>query len=677
MASSAELSRHRFWRQLVNDLAAFPGRLAMSWRIALICALTAMMAMVYGIPEAAISCYLIFFVMKPDAAESILLAIALTLLIVGVIATLLLLTQWTIQVPALRILAIAVSSMILLYFSSASKLGALGGIIALILAFGLTLLSYVPTGELATRAILYAWLMATMPMLWVVVVCVTIGRKPLPLIRQAVAERLEIAADWLENATPENRARLREQVWEGQEDLMKRWGMMRLFALARRDESRRLGVALQESYRLVFILLALNPNSDPVMRYALAHQARSNARALRAGDPIAEVAALPDGAPHVITQGWAALQAMVGTPDRPLATAPSESFMRADARSNPEHLRYAIKTTAAAITCYLTYTALDWQGIHTAMITCYVAALGSVAETAHKLFLRIVGCLIGAALGIGSILFLIPHMNSVGSLMLMVFVGTFIAAWVAVGSDRVSYAGVQIALAFLLTVLQGFSPSIDMDTARGRIFGVLLGNCVLYLMFTQFWPVSVAQRVWDNTSRALGNLARMARMPRPGQPLEQEHSALLAEAAGLASRLGDTRYSLELTGFEPRYLRLQRNDIQQIVVSQQALRSACLDLLLTPRAEPEYAQRLETLSLQTSNLAAGRDIDAPTEAPIYPAPPDSGPAGNAATASCDTIAASSGTTTPATAALAGSDASRPHDRLPRAVQKLETLIHGR
>ncbi|VFS45927.1 Uncharacterised protein [Budvicia aquatica] len=53
----------------------------MTWRVAALCALMSAVAMVYGIPESAISCYLIIFVMKPDAVESMVMAIAVTLLV--------------------------------------------------------------------------------------------------------------------------------------------------------------------------------------------------------------------------------------------------------------------------------------------------------------------------------------------------------------------------------------------------------------------------------------------------------------------------------------------------------------------------------------------------------------------------------------------------------------------
>ncbi|MFF7395730.1 FUSC family protein [Achromobacter sp. NPDC008082] len=618
----------------LSQLAPFPGRAAMAWRIALVCALTAMVAMTYGIPESAISCYLVFFVMKPDAAESSLLAVALSVLVMLVVGVLLLLTNLTLALPAMRIVALAVSSLLLLFLASASKLGPLGGIIALVLAFGLTLLSYVPVGEAATRGILYAWLMATMPMALVLIVSITIGRRPLTLLRTTVGDRLHAIATYLESGGRAGRARLREMLGEGQEESMKRWGLLRGLALARRDETRRLGMALQESYRLLFAALALRENrqgASDVQRAALASAARKAGQALAAGRAAPPADAFPThspthspalapaqspehdaphDAPHEGThdappapaaqQAWRALSAMGGDAAAMPAPQPAEPFMAPDAFSNPEHVRYAIKTTAAALICYLIYSALDWQDIHTAMITCYVAALGSVAETTQKLMLRIIGCLIGAAMGVGAILFLIPHMSSVGSLMMLVFAGALVAAWVAVGSERVSYAGVQIALAFMMTVLQGFGPSIDMSVAMDRVIGILLGNVVLYLVFTLLWPVSVGRRVREDLGRALEGLAKMARLGEGGR------DQAVAQASVVAGQLAGIRRALGLATLEPRDLRLDSARLRELIAVTQSVQALCMRLLIdAPEPDEALAVRLEALARAVRNDEPG------------------------------------------------------------------------
>ncbi len=614
-------SWNQFLRFTRHDLVdPFPGRLAQAWRIALACALTTMMASVYGIPEAAISCYLIFFVMKPDAAEGSILAVALTVLVVMMVMLLLMITRWTIDAPALRIVAIVVTSLILLYLGSASQLGELGGIIALVLAFVLTLLDDVPFGEAATRAILYAWLMSTMPMACVLAINLTMGRKPITLLRQTVAQRLLACADWLEHATPESRACLREQVWEGQEISLKRLGMTRLLALGRGDEIRRLARALQESYRMAMALLALPQDTAQPVRDALATQLRQAAQALGKGQAVPEFELIPPETSTIMDSAWGALRDLAGTPARYPAAAPGEPFLRPDASTNPEHVRYAIKTTAAAVICYLIYTAVQWQGIHTAMITCYVAALGSVAETAHKLVLRIIGCLIGAALGIGSILFLMPHMSSVGAIMLLVFFGTFIAAWVAVGNERVSYAGVQIALAFLLTVLQGFGPTFDMDTARDRVVGIILGNFVLYVMFTQFWPVSVIQRAWDGMHQSLAHLASMARVPGVDQSAQDAHDLRVAHASKVAANVAATRQALGFTNFETYRLRPSRTEVRRVAAMTRAVRATSLHLLLSPAADAATAHRLDALARQTAQRPPPLEGGGPSPAWPYVTP---------------------------------------------------------
>jgi multidrug resistance protein MdtO len=107
----------------------------------------------------------------------------------------------------------------------------------------------------------------------------------------------------------------------------------------------------------------------------------------------------------------------------------------------------------------------------------------------------------------------------------------------------------QIALAFLLTVLQGFGPSISLDTAQGRIFGILLGNLVVYLIFTRVWPAPVEGEVRAMFARALAGLARMARLA-PASPAND-----VGNAATVASLAGRCDEALRLLPFEPAGLR--------------------------------------------------------------------------------------------------------------------------
>src|SRR5438309_1384243 len=184
-------------------------------------------------------------------------------------------------------------------------------------------------------------------------------------------------------------------------------------------------------------------------------------------------------------------------------------LLAADAFTNPEYARFAFKVTLAVMICYFAMNLADWPGIHTCVITCFFVALGTVGETIHKATLRFIGCLIGAGLGLGAILLLMPDMTDLGDLLLLLAPVTLLAAWVASVREPIAYAGLQISLALYLVVLQGYGPTIDMYTARDRTIGILFGNIVIFAIFTTIWPVSVANVVRTSLAKALEQLAAL------------------------------------------------------------------------------------------------------------------------------------------------------------------------
>ena len=77
--------------------------------------------------------------------------------------------------------------------------------------------------------------------------------------------------------------------------------------------------------------------------------------------------------------------------------------------------------------CYLIYSVLSWPGIHTALITVFIVSLTTAAESVEKLVLRIVGCLLGAGMGLLVMLRIIPQATDIGdfSLLLPIFFVSF------------------------------------------------------------------------------------------------------------------------------------------------------------------------------------------------------------------------------------------------------------
>jgi multidrug resistance protein MdtO len=134
-------------------------------------------------------------------------------------------------------------------------------------------------------------------------------------------------------------------------------------------------------------------------------------------------------------------------------------------------------------------------------------ALGSLGETVHKLVLRISGALIGGLIAGLCIVFVLPHMTDIGQLCLLIAVVSAGAAWVATSSELLSYAGLQIAFAFFLGILQGYAPATDLTVLRDRVAGILLGNLVITLVFTLLWPESATSRLQAALTEALGAIS--------------------------------------------------------------------------------------------------------------------------------------------------------------------------
>jgi uncharacterized membrane protein YccC len=214
--------------------------------------------------------------------------------------------------------------------------------------------------------------------------------------------------------------------------------------------------------------------------------------------------------PELIVRGalwlWVALAYSIGLtvvlnrlflPDDPSpveARPKPKGLFKPDAFTNPAHVQFALKVTFSAMFCYLLYTGIDWTGIHTAFITCIFIALESTEATLYKGMLRIVGCVIGGAFALFSIVFLIPRMETIASLIVLVAAVSAIAAWVATGSERISYAGFQIAFAFFLSMFQGYAPDTDLDKIRDRFVGILIGLVVTTAVFHYTWPEHKAER---------------------------------------------------------------------------------------------------------------------------------------------------------------------------------------
>src|SRR4029077_16131581 len=156
----------------------------------------------------------------------------------------------------------------------------------------------------------------------------------------------------------------------------------------------------------------------------------------------------------------------------------------------------ALKGCLAASICYVIYNAMAWPGISTSVTTCLLTALSTIGSSHQKQILRISGALVGGfVLGMGSQIFILPHIDSIGGFVLLFVAVTAVAAWFMTSSPRLSYFGIQIAVAFDLINLSEFRMQTSLEVARDRVVGILLGLFVMWLIFDQLWGVPAAREL--------------------------------------------------------------------------------------------------------------------------------------------------------------------------------------
>jgi multidrug resistance protein MdtO len=194
------------------------------------------------------------------------------------------------------------------------------------------------------------------------------------------------------------------------------------------------------------------------------------------------------------------------------------TFLAPDAFSNLDHLKFGLKGGLAASLCYITYNAIAWPGISTAVTTCLLTALSTVGFSRQKQILRFAGAIVGGFLfGMGAQIVILPYLDSIAGFTVLFVAISAVGAWFATSSPRLAYFGVQIIVAFYLINLQEFKEQVSLGVARDRVVGILLGLFIMWVVFDKLWPTLAAVEMKKAFISNLRALAEFERQPLPGE----------------------------------------------------------------------------------------------------------------------------------------------------------------
>ena len=499
-----------------------PGRLPQTIQLWTGCLLVVLISMTFQIPFLAISLAVLFYGVQSNAFYTKFVAILFVVATVMEIASLFLIYKWAYSHPLIRMIVASLVVLGSMFMMRTHKLGLLFFAVAIIAVYGQTFPGMLDYPEIVVRLTLWCIVVGLYPTLLMVLLGVLwFPSRAGNQMREALHARL---ADALRHLTA-GAAPLAEKYVEREALALQK---LNVFCMADDAEWRKRSAWWQSCVATVtYLYSTLNrfhgdaAEQHPALMQKLSGEITALQQAISQGEvwqsrwvlsAEERKAARECGLENVCHQ---LLELGRLDPDTPATPAAKEPSMAADAFINPAYIRYALKTLLACMICYVFYSGVDWEGIHTCMLTCIIVANPSIGSSYQKMALRFGGALCGAVLALLVTIFIMPWLDNIVELLCLLAPILLIASWIATGSERSSYIGTQIIVTFALATLENvFGPVYDLVEIRDRAVGILVGTAVSAVIYTFIWPESEAGALPKKLSTALGMLSKMLRVPQ-------------------------------------------------------------------------------------------------------------------------------------------------------------------
>jgi multidrug resistance protein MdtO len=619
---------------LKRELAPFPGRINVMLRCTLTSAIVIVASMALEVPELALSLLMVFYVTQSNVVVTRLVG---SLFIVGstlAIGLSILLLKFTFDYPLLRITIASLLFFGSVYLSRVLKIGVAFFCVAIVVIYVQTFVDLTDQADLLIRAVLWVWVAVNYPIaLTLMINSLLLPSEPQlqlksEIHRQLVAlkTRLTQLIDGATNAAPITLA----AVQQGALSLQK---LLRFSTM--RDAHYRDNQALQLACIATVSRLYHGARELPdvwpggsTAEFAMLQELRTNAQALdesvMSGEPYRylETATPEDRAVVDTFPATAELQRalhayadLITSGAAPVDKQPANDPMVAsDAWTNPAYMRFSLKALLAVLVAYVFYNAVDWQGVHTIMLTCVIVALPSLGASMQRGLLRLTGALIGSALALSTVVFVIPHLDDIVGLLLVILPVVALGAWISAGSERIGYAGVQLTFTFSLALLARFGPTTDLTEIRDRMVGIVLGVCLATFVQMSFWREGEGDVLRKKLATLLQTIAAQLRSPR-ADVRERDEVPHAQRRLQVFAVLADCEAMLSRVALEPRW---QEGEQTQLTLRAQTVLAQGREIMLAGDAlHNALAAQLETCSPSTIDAVRSTQEQASIELGRY------------------------------------------------------------
>lgn len=506
---------------IMAELAPFPARYRSTLRYVLCFVFVIFCSMTFRVPFLALSLIMVFFTAHENNVMTRLSGIILLIGATITVPVCIVIMMVTIDYPMLRISVACVIAVFSMYFMRKSKFGAIGFELGISVFYAQSFVDIFPSGEMILRSLLWVWIAVAYPILVTIVVnYFFLPSDPTKLLSEEAESQIndvlkQLRARRLNTKIPKLDLNVVERgvnilhsnlQFAIRSDKMieqnKSRYVMRESALAS------LHTAASELSKLPHISLSTSEIKliEQLEQVCLDVISVVKKRELFTLKHNLNIDVTPENSINRLLADMVRAFMIFDSADIDVQTevnTEGHEFKHDDI----VYLQFGIKTVLVALLGYVFYTGTRWVGIHTVLLTSFIVSLPSLGASTHRGINRIIGCLIGSLYALFITVFITPHLESIAGIIAVAIPIAALGAWIASGSNKSNYIGVQIFFSYSLAVMGQFGPVTDLTEIRDRIIGIVLGVGLYILVSTFIWPEREGGEIFSSISSLLRKIA--------------------------------------------------------------------------------------------------------------------------------------------------------------------------
>lgn len=586
-------------------------------------ALVILISMTLQVPFLTISLIVVFYVTQANVVLTRLVGIMFVVGSTLGITVAILLLKFTFDEPFLRILAATALFATCVFLMRVTKIGVTFFIVAIVVIYAQSFVDMTSEAELLVRLILWAWVAACYAVAVTLVInTVLLPAEPVAQLKAEMLRLIRLATEMLAQhprglpfhaVSPEPHlaaatllkllrfATIRNTAYRLNEGihLARIAAISRLYADSRElaeNAQRDIGQEMRNELHQAYVALAAAITNDKPYSFELRDKP--------------EACTIHNAVIASIQLNLKTLASLDSNPSSEPFSRENEGLFLPDAFSNPVYVQFALKTTLAALIGYVFYTGVQWDGIHTVMLTCLIVSQPGLGNTSRRSLLRVIGAVVASALALFMVVFVVPHLDDIVGLLAIILPVIALGAWIAAGPEDISYAGTQLMFTYALALLGTFGPPTDITEIRDRIIGILLGVVLSILIHSTIAPETEGEPLRQRLAGLIHSLAELLRLSVGPEP--QQTAIVSRQILATWNNYSECESLLARFTLEPDWQLGGCDNEQLTLYTQQVLRQLNTILRTASSFKNTLASHLENLptAIQESLLSLESELAA-------------------------------------------------------------------